>query len=72
MYKKFAVLFFFSLVTIVLKAQNSSTDSDTAKFDFSTPKEYEIGGIFVTGSDHLDQNVLTLYFYKYGSYAQRF
>ncbi len=60
MYKKIAVLFYFSIVTTVLKAQNPSAGKDSTSFDFSTPKEYEIGGIFVSGSDHLDQNVLTL------------
>lgn len=60
MSKKIAVLFYLSILTIALKAQNPSVRNDSTKFDFSIPKEYEIGGIFITGSDHLDQNVLTL------------
>lgn len=60
MYKKIAVLFYFSIITLSLKAQNPSGRTDSVTIDFSVPKEYEIGGIFISGSDHLDQNVLTL------------
>jgi outer membrane protein insertion porin family len=60
MYKKIAVLFYFLIFTIALKSQNTSVGNDSTTIDFSIPKEYEIGGIFVSGSAHLDQNVLTL------------
>ncbi len=60
MYKKIAVLFYVSILTITIKGQVSIGGSDSAIVDFSAPKEYEIGGITVTGANHLDQNVLTL------------
>jgi len=33
---------------------------DSTKIDFSNPKNYVIGGITVTGAEHMDKNVLTL------------
>ncbi len=59
MYKKIIFLFYFSLAALALNAQIKLGGSDTL-MDFSTPKQYEIGGITVTGADHLDRNVLTL------------
>lgn len=60
MYKKIALLFLVSILTITLKGQVTLGGSDSLIIDFSAPKEYEIGGITVTGASHLDQNVLTL------------
>jgi len=60
MYKKIAVLLYVSIFSIALKAQVTIGGSDSTSFDFSTPKEYEIGGITVSGANYLDQNVLTL------------
>jgi len=60
MYKKLAVLFYVSLLTIALKAQVNIGGPDSTIIDFSAPKEYEIGGITVSGANHLDQNVLSL------------
>ncbi|MCE9538865.1 MAG: hypothetical protein K8R85_06565, partial [Bacteroidetes bacterium] len=60
MYKKLAVLFYVSILTITLKGQVTLGGSDSTIINFSAPKEYEIGGITVTGANHLDQNVLTL------------
>lgn len=37
-----------------------SLSSDQSVFDYSKPKEYEIGGITVTGIKYLDQNVLIM------------
>jgi len=34
--------------------------SDLSSLDYSTPKQYQIGGITVTGADHLDKNVLVM------------
>jgi outer membrane protein insertion porin family len=33
---------------------------DTNKIDYANPKEFVIGGITVTGAEHMDKNVLTL------------
>lgn len=60
MYKKIAILFYLSIHTIATQAQVSVGGSDSTTIDFSTPKEYEIGGITVSGANHLDQNVLSL------------
>ncbi len=60
MYKRIAVFFYFSIITFLLQSQTVPTGNDSTVIDFSTPKEYEIGGVFVSGSDHLDQNVLSL------------
>lgn len=60
MYKKFLFLFSLSLIAIGLKAQITLGNSDSLNIDVSTPHEYEIGGITVSGADHLDQNVLVL------------
>ncbi len=60
MNKKLSLLFFASLLAFTLKAQVPIGGTDSASMDFSVPKEYEIGGITVTGANHLDQKVLTL------------
>ncbi len=60
MHKKLVILFCFTIITIALKAQISLGGIDSIAIDYSAPKEYEIGGITVTGANHLDHNVLTL------------
>ncbi len=61
MYKKFAVLFCLSIFSFTINAQEIKLGGpDSTNMDFSTPREYEIGGITVSGADHLDQNVLAL------------
>lgn len=61
MYKKIIALLPILLLSISIRAQiNLSGGNDSTAMDFSIAKEYEIGGITVTGADHLDPNVLTL------------
>ncbi len=60
MYKKIAVLICSTIITFSLKAQLNLGGKDTTTIDLSTPKEYEIGGIIITGASHMDQNVLIL------------
>ncbi len=63
MYKKIVLVTVLSLIVVGVSAQEITTlggDSDTSTFNFSSPKEYEIGGITVSGADHLDANVLSL------------
>lgn len=57
---KFLILLpFFLLGTFVLKAQFSLT-GDSVSIDYAIPKEYKIGGITVSGTQHLDDNVLIM------------
>lgn len=61
MYKKLAVLFCLSILFFTINAQEIQLGGpDSTSMDFSTPRDYEIGGITVSGADHLDQNVLIL------------
>ena len=60
MYKKLLAIICFSLVIISSKAQLTIGGNDSASVDFASPKEYEIGGVTITGASHLDQNVLIL------------
>ena len=60
MYKRLLTIICLSLLTLSLKAQVTLGGNDSASIDFSSPKDYEIGGITVTGANHLDQNVLIL------------
>ncbi|MDQ3047495.1 MAG: outer membrane protein assembly factor BamA [Bacteroidota bacterium] len=62
MYKKLAFLIFLFTITLRSQAQEvfSVGDSLPIPLDLSAPKEYEIGGISVSGADHLDGNVLKL------------
>lgn len=62
MYRKIVFLIAFSLLTVVsANAQIAIGGNDSASvIDYSAPKEYEIGGITVSGADHLDQRVLSL------------
>ena len=60
MYKKIYTLICFSILAFSVKAQLNLGGKDTTSIDLSTPKEYEIGGITITGAGHMDQNVLIL------------
>ena len=62
MYKKLAFIFILSIFSLGSKAQEviQLGGIDSAAFDFSSPKEYEIGVISITGADHLDKNVIRL------------
>ncbi len=60
MYGRLLFLFSFLILSIALNAQIAIGTADSATIDFSAPKEYEIGGITISGANHLDQNVLTL------------
>ena len=60
MYKKITFLILLSLSSFLVKAQVSLGGDSLSLIDFSMPKEYEIGGITVSGAEHLDQSVLTL------------
>ena len=59
MYHRLACLFIFSILTLAVKAQ-ITFGNDSVIVDYAAPQEYEIGGITVSGANHLDQNVLTL------------
>lgn len=59
MYKKAAILLYFSIITAVLKAQ-ISIGTDSAVIDYAAPKEFQIGGITVSGANNFDSKVLTL------------
>ena len=60
MHKRILTIICLSILTISGKAQVTLGGNDSASIDFSSPKDYEIGGITVTGASHLDQNVLIL------------
>ena len=60
MYKKLNILFFLFIITIALKAQVSLGGGDSTIVSFSAPKEFEIGGLTLSGANHLDQNVIIL------------
>jgi outer membrane protein insertion porin family len=60
MYKKLSALICFSILAFSLKAQLTLGGIDSTSIDLSSPKEYEIGGITITGASHMDQNVLIL------------
>ncbi|MEO6884401.1 MAG: POTRA domain-containing protein [Bacteroidia bacterium] len=52
-------LSFLFLITTFISAQ-VQIGNDSTKIDYSNPKEYTIGGITVSGTQHLDKNVLIL------------
>ncbi|MCF8297856.1 MAG: outer membrane protein assembly factor BamA [Saprospiraceae bacterium] len=56
--KSLLILILFSLLLSNLSAQISVGDKSV--FDYSNPKEYEIGGITVSGIKYLDNNVLIM------------
>jgi outer membrane protein insertion porin family len=58
-YKKITSIFYFLFFVLALKAQ-FSRDSVPKLINSAAPKEYEIGGIIVSGADHLDEHVLIL------------
>lgn len=61
MYKKFRILFFLSILAFSSAAQEVvKLGGDSTDIDFSTPKEYIIGGVTVVGAEHLDNGVLIL------------
>ncbi|MGQ0827821.1 MAG: outer membrane protein assembly factor BamA [Bacteroidota bacterium] len=59
MHKRLFFIFFLSIFTISAKAQ-VTIGGDSTAIDLSIQKEYEIGGVTVTGGDHLDKGVLIL------------
>jgi outer membrane protein insertion porin family len=61
MYKKIAILFFLSIFTRCINAQEViKLGGDSTDIDFSVPKEYKVGGVTILGAEHLDQGVLVL------------
>jgi outer membrane protein insertion porin family len=61
MFQKVVCLSLLFFLSAALKSQNfESTPPDSSLVNYASPKEYEIGGIMVSGSDHLDVNVLKL------------
>ena len=61
MYKKIAILFFLSIFTPLINAQEViKLGGDSTDIDFSVPKEYKVGGVTILGAEHLDQGVLVL------------
>lgn len=52
------ILFAFITLIIPVFAAAQSTDSIPTVFDYSNPKDYEIGGIKVTGADYSDDNAI--------------
>jgi len=60
MYKKIRILFFLTIVAFHINAQEVVDLTGGSDIDFSSPKEYKIGGVVVEGAPHLDQGVLVL------------
>jgi len=61
MNKKVFISIIFIFSNLIFFAQEVvKLGQDSTLIDFTNPKEYEIGGITVTGADHLDKNVLIL------------
>jgi len=56
----FYLLVTISLLSSVLLQAQIQIGSDLSAFDYSKPKEYEIGGITVDGVKYLEQNVLIM------------
>ncbi len=59
MNRKLTSLFYFLFLVVTLKAQFTN-DTAPKIINSNLPKEYEIGGIVVSGADHLDPHVITL------------
>jgi outer membrane protein insertion porin family len=57
MRNKIVISLIFIINSLILFAQES-TETRLSKIDYSKPKEYEIGGITISGIQYLDQNVL--------------
>lgn len=49
-----------ALLLLVPRAQAQLVIGDALEIDYSTPKEYTIGGITISGIQYLDANVLTM------------
>jgi outer membrane protein insertion porin family len=60
MYKKIIFIITLSIFAINIQAQTIIGGIDSTLVDFSSQKEYEIGGVTVTGGEHLDKGVLIL------------
>ncbi|CAN5377571.1 POTRA domain-containing protein [soil metagenome] len=60
MYKKISILLFLSILAFSSAAQEIINLNGGDNIDFSTPKEYIVGGVTVVGADHLDNGVLIL------------
>ncbi|MCD4746120.1 MAG: outer membrane protein assembly factor BamA, partial [Bacteroidales bacterium] len=58
-YKYFLFLIVFSIISFSIRAQISVGDV-LSEIDYSAPKEYEIGGITISGIKYLDNNVLIM------------
>src|ERR1043166_7758880 len=59
MNKRLALLFLFFSFAFSGQAQ-IKLSGDTTDIDFTSPKEYKIGGVVVEGAEHLDNGVLIL------------
>ncbi|HET8962743.1 MAG TPA: POTRA domain-containing protein, partial [Chitinophagales bacterium] len=59
-HRKITSIFYFLLLTVVLKAQYSIGDSVPKLINSALPKEYKIANIEVAGAEHLDAHVLIL------------
>jgi outer membrane protein insertion porin family len=55
---KFLLFSLFLLNLIFTRVNSQIISSDEIEIDYNNPKEYEIGGITIDGSDYLDKNVL--------------
>ena len=55
---KFLLFSLFLLTLIFTRVNSQIISSDEIEIDYNNPKEYEIGGITIDGSDYLDKNVL--------------
>src|SRR5215217_2859615 len=62
---KFLFAILFSIISVAAMAQNPgrptytpSSTSDTLILNYNNPKEYIIGGITVSGTTHLDKDIL--------------
>jgi len=55
--KKTLIITLLTLTNLFLFAQNN-LDPKLSRIDYATPKEYEIGGITISGVKYLDHNVL--------------
>ena len=58
--KPILAIIFFCCCTLTMYGQLSGNLGHSKDISYSNPKEYTIGGITVTGTKHLDQNVLIM------------
>jgi outer membrane protein insertion porin family len=59
MLKRVLPLLSLFVLSLTVNAQ-TVIGGDTTTIDYSNPKEYRIGGVTVTGAEHLDKNVLIM------------